>query len=835
MKTRVLFIAAFFAGLVPLMAVSYQNKALNPVTFMTAQEHEELFLIKDGKPNVIIVRPYNDGESSAMAARRSVTIAEEAVKDAFLRITGAAVKVVDAASAEAETAPVVISLGKNRISEKLGIDFKAFPKEGFIVRTFERGIAIAGDDGYLDPGRYDKFDWYRYRFNGTANGAYDFIERVLGVRYYYPGIGIYAPKVSELKISPVCYTDAPVYHNRFHYAYARHFAKGTPWEGVKNDGGIFDKAWRFSIATRFYDPIHTPVPSMLLAAHPDKKDIIFYKDKYGVVHDGPKSAILDITNLELAHLIVQDFKNFYDSDGKDNMHWRNRPDSTSLSGRQPNSEYAFFGQSDHYMGDLPDAVQHLIPPERKHSRSGALSDVYMRFYIAMANEMKQCLPGKKLGVCAYHNYRLPPVLTKPEEIPDNIDMLLCTGTIVLAKSPKSSADWQKVYGGWYKALGNRPVSAYTYGTSVPFTKALEGDYMRDFINCLEPYLSKDGGVFFDAGFNYHFYYTYYLVFRSYWNPAFDNQAAMEEHWQLLYGVEAGKSLQAFYALLKERWEKGYIGAGSADDLVGITTAKLYEAFNGKTVDRLEALLKDALDATDPGSIERLRVEFFSKPWPSAFKSARSYHSMVIPIHHVTRIEPNEKIVIDGKLDEPIWQRAAVMKMQQAHGDGSELTSRPTGRLAWDDTGIFLAFTGHGGVAVKPGDLWDESDNIEFFLSPGVNKEIYYQFAVSSGNNIHQARKVDKPVPTPLDFHWRCMGLKRAVTIAGEEWHLELFIPFEGLFECKAPQPYTVWDANLVSNKCISKGKKEYSSFSLTMGSNHNPSLWGKLRFLGYGD
>ena len=71
----------------------------------------------------------------------------------------------------------------------------------------------------------------------------------------------------------------------------------------------------------------------MLEAHPDKADVIFYKDRYDIVHKGEKSAILDITNLELAHLIVQDFKDYYDSDGKKTTHWREKPGSRYLSGR----------------------------------------------------------------------------------------------------------------------------------------------------------------------------------------------------------------------------------------------------------------------------------------------------------------------------------------------------------------------------------------------------------------------------------------------------------------------------------------------------------------------
>ena len=255
MTKRLLFLCALCMSLAWLGAFEYKNPALNPVKFEAAPSHGEIKLLVDGKMNFVIARAKNDGEDKVARDRRSVTLAEEALVDAFERITGEKPKVVDAASEEAGKAPFVISIGKNAISEKLGIDFNAFPKEGFIVKTFERGVVIAGDDGYLTPSRYHKFDRPQYRFNGTTHGAYDFIERVLGIRFYYPGIGVYAPQnVKDITLTPVCYTDAPVYHNRHHYAFNKFSQNGVPWKGVKADK-FFDKAWRFAKTSRFPDPI----------------------------------------------------------------------------------------------------------------------------------------------------------------------------------------------------------------------------------------------------------------------------------------------------------------------------------------------------------------------------------------------------------------------------------------------------------------------------------------------------------------------------------------------------------------------------------------------------
>ena len=84
----------------------------------------------------------------------------------------------------------------------------------------------------------------------------------------------------------------------------------------------------------------------------------------------------------------------------------------------------------------------------------------------------------------------------------------------------------------------------------------------------------------------------------------------------------------------------------------------------------------------------------------------------------------------------------------------------------------------------------------------------------------------------LDSHWSCEGLQRAVSYDDNSWTLEMFIPFEGLHRTEPPKPYTSWFGNIINNKLMAAKKNaEYSSFSITMGNNHNHSLWGKFKFM----
>ena len=816
----------------------YADRALNPVKFETPPKHADIPLVRDGRLNFVIVRAARAEAGGMNRKWKSVTLAAQALQDAFERVTGRKPEVVDAGSAAAAKAAYVIALGKSSLTDKLGLKPLKLPQEAFLVRSFGRGVVIAGHDGSLVPGTYNKMDWNRYRINGTLNGTYDFIERVLGVRYYYPGIGIFAPRLTNLTLKPVAYTDEPYFHNRYNWAYNRDFRKGMPWQGVKPEN-FFDQAWRLAMSTRFNDVCHTPDPHFLLAAFPDKKDVIFFTDKKGYCYYNPATHIgnlMDIGNPQLAQLLVRAFKKFYATDGKWNAAW-------SRKGRTwypPNSEYVLFGQADTYVSDLIDENnKRLFPPSRRNSPAGMLSDLYVNFYCLIGRELKRELPGKRLGVLAYHNYTLPPVFCR--DIPDNIDFQVCSGRIVLSKSETAQKQWREIFWGWNAVLGGRRVSAWTYGAQeTAFTQAIQGRYMRNYINCIKPWLSRNG-LFFDAsGLRWNYYYSYYSVYRTLWNPDFDVDAALDEHWEKLYGKEAGAALKVFYQLLVERWEKIYIAA--VDKLPvevpnpAITPDLLYRAYDIPTLDRLETYLKKAFAATRTGSIERQRVEFFAAPWKKDFNGARAYCSQVIPVYEVKQLSRKDRIVIDGKLDEKIWKRAPLIPMRDAKGRGGKLPSSPRGKLLWDKNGIYLGFTCSGRPVANKGDIWFGSDNIEFFLSPGNQKEAYYQFAVSPGNDWSDAYKVEKPMEAGLDAKWDCPGVKRAVTATPDSWTVEIFVPFRGLHKHPAPRAYSTWFGNIVNNKLGADEKPvEYSAFSMTMGNNHNSALWGKFKFMGKGD
>ena len=539
-----------------LLGDSVNNPALNPVKFQSPPSHQPLRLVVDGKANLAIAADL-ESEKSLPPVRRSVTNAVDVLREAFRRCAGIELPVVKPDNQkELANYQYVIAVGTNRITDGLGMKPGQLPKEGLEVMTFPNGIAIAGYDGSQIPGSYDRYDWSRYRLNGTQNGAYDFVERFLGVRYYFPGIGTIWPKITNLSIEPVHYTDAPYFHNRFTHLMLvamqpqNHYQEFGPYENAD-----FEGRWRITLGSRYWAG-HGPPISSWRVAHPELKEMMFYRDPGGHQYYDELQHIgnyMDVSNLELADLFVKDLHHFFDTEGKWNATWK--------GSAEPNSEYVIFGNCDTFVSGMDNAVIRdlkLIPPSRCGDRDGELSDVYARFHIALAEKLKKEFPGMRLSIMPYHNYVLPPLLSQYRKFPDNVDVRICIYDFPrFTRNPATVEKWRNILKEWRQVLGGHPISSlWLYNEpSNLFGRAVVGRYVADLPKILGPELGREE-LFLDdyGGFDWEYYYTSYVAYRSMWNPDFNIDAALDEQWKLLYG-NAAPYVKEFYDLLVERWEK----------------------------------------------------------------------------------------------------------------------------------------------------------------------------------------------------------------------------------------------------------------------------------------
>ncbi|MEI3003118.1 MAG: hypothetical protein V8T87_00615 [Victivallales bacterium] len=227
-----------------------------------------------------------------------------------------------------------IHLGYNDITKKLGairsrgrnrvISFLPVPKvlslPAMIPHFWIRGKKYSP----LEP---------REILRGTLWGACDFAERILGCRWYFPGeYGSIFPKIAELTLPAVRYSDYPRFYNRDGCWIGWSLrGKKKQWEALM---GAYQKEtdspnrlmtmqeyWRLEpfMGPKSFHPGHDPEPSRIMKFYPDRKKDIFFTDESGYMRYNPKAHIgndFDLTNLKFADIIIDAMKNIMLPGGK---------------------------------------------------------------------------------------------------------------------------------------------------------------------------------------------------------------------------------------------------------------------------------------------------------------------------------------------------------------------------------------------------------------------------------------------------------------------------------------------------------------------------------------
>ena len=182
-----------FALLVPatlFAAPPWEAADLNPVVKKAAPKHADIALVQAGKPlGAIVVMGRATGASSL----------QHFIKAA----TGAELPIVK----EIPAGPAIV-LGDCEQAAALGLDSAKMPAEGFAIKTAANQVYIVGKESGRGA-------------DGQQWGVNEFLERFVGVRWYFPPavedgpeIGQSIPPSKSLVVPATWIEDAPVFRMR---------------------------------------------------------------------------------------------------------------------------------------------------------------------------------------------------------------------------------------------------------------------------------------------------------------------------------------------------------------------------------------------------------------------------------------------------------------------------------------------------------------------------------------------------------------------------------------------------------------------------------------------
>lgn len=816
-------------------AYDLKNPALTPVQIKTAPKHAPLQLVKNGTLQFAIIADLNKEHRSSRGW--SIKPAVDELKLGFQRCTGMTPEVFPSTQiAEAQKKyPYLISVGSNPLSAKY-VNVKTLKQEGFEIVTFPQGIVICGMDSSLDP-EYNKDPLdMKGEIRGTLWGAYDFMERILGVRYYMPGTGTIFPAVKDLTVTPFAYYDYPRLPGRNGIFFVNCTMLPSTKNSYRKAGWVED--WKpylgndinIDSATRLNDrwrmaqvnpPFggHDPHDKKFALRHPDKLETIFYRSVNGNFYYEPHELVgsyYDVVDLKFADILVESWKRYFASRGKDNDGWS-----------WANNQYVSFGVTDHRITvadvEIDPVVRKLnLITEADKKRGAPLANVYARFLQYLDKRLQEELPGVKLAVMAYYDIQF--ASRDPRwKLSRNVEVRYCEGDFPrLVHNKAAWAEVERNLKDWEITTGNpvRSIWAYNHNTNV-YSRAMIGQMMGDAIKKWGNLAERDQ-VFFDHGGHYDFWNNFptkYVMYRSMWNPEFNCDAAIYEMFTILYGKKTADILFQFQQLLK----KTYIEISSKQEDGDILPPLA-------VVDQMEKLLKQA-EAALPAGDDRAKKHFqlYAKLWPGAFQGTRNRYSFERIVYNVYQLLRKEKIVVDGEA-EPLWAKIKPMKMICPNGTGKQFKYPADVRLVWDKKGIygFMKMPYH--PESKFPAMW-RNDTIEMFFAPGLKKEKYFHLVFDAYMKHIENKAVMNPIPMPYG-KWQPAGYEFKTKIHKDCWTAEFFIPFAAM-DVPVPKAYDSWLTNIVSNKMTMPA--EYSGTSLTLNRNHDLDKYSIIKFSGKGD
>jgi hypothetical protein len=198
--------------------------------------------------------------------------------------------------------------------------------------------------------------------------------------------------------------------------------------------------------------------------------------------------------------------------------------------------------------------------------------------------------------------------------------------------------------------------------------------------------------------------------------------------------------------------------------------------------------------------------------------------------------------MDGTLNDPLWQKAAVARDFVDSYNGPEVKARTEARFLRDATTLYVGVRcelpdGRCKQTLPPDStdrwVWEE-ESVELFLVQDVKK---YQFLIGPDNiyadNYHP--DLNKPFSMSM-FKWDCKDGKHRSQKGEKEWTAAFSIPLASM-DLPAPTKEKPWKVNLGRNYFWSEDKgevktwqRDLSTWRPTFGSFHNVDRFGAMVF-----
>lgn len=754
----------------------------------------------------ILTIPQKSSDLEIVVDQKALSITQFAAKELKTHLEKAlntSIPVVNTVSSD----KISFIIGVNGYSHQAGLDEKKLTRDSFMIRRIGKKIYIIGTDAPIyraiaGSGKGSPVSaetalrsgiWLQMSAKGTLFGVYDFLERFAGVRFFFPNeLGVVIPKGKALKLPGIDIFDRADNDIRLVGFYKGKWEDVSPAK-IKSPYGEYVtpqrnlSAWRWRMQTAY-----TPVMHAL--------NLLSLEDRFGKTHpeyfalrtDGRRHKEKDMSFVP--HIC-------YASGVADEIY----QDMQALAAGLPPSSrgikhkvwipVAF--QEGYFSISLMDGLYpcHCEKCWKYLKKDAQLrSDYIWQFGAKLADRARADKLPLIVTMFAYH-YTTP---VPRCAIPDNMHVQVCTTGPVAVRTKKGAEIQMKLIRAWNAKVPHGDISLFNYTSKYENTRFngvpnLIPRAFGRFYTEAGPYINGAyaESVTDDYLFNY---LNVYIFGKAMWSSSCDWVALLKDHYRAMFGP-AADTMEKIYEEMEDIWLNRIQG-----NMVNTSLGPKYIAPSEYEVwteiyspAKLVALgkrydLAEQQAADDPESLAR--VKYIRKHFlDGMLKQSKAYLAMNKTYEPIPaplgKLAESDRIVIDGKLDEPGWKkRASKLKLLALHREVNGDYPDTFVYTAEDKDNLYIAFEclepDHKNLEKTPKRKRDDmeiwSDNsVEIFLSPAGKRGEYYQLMMNSAGSLSD-QFCEKAGSTFIgNKNWDSKAVF-AVREAPGKWILEMAVP-----------------------------------------------------------
>jgi hypothetical protein len=467
----------------------------------------------------------------------------------------------------------------------------------------------------------------------------------------------------------------------------------------------------------------------------------------------------------------------------------------------------------------------------KGGQYGTASKVLADFVSRLAAEVKKRWPDKTIIYLPYLNYTVAPDGYK---FPGNVEVQLCgMPGIAQYKEPGIWASEQANIDKWVEITG-RKIQNWHYScwpadkTKAPyhyvhvlkkFYQGNRGRIVGSFINGVRDHWPRQ-------------HISLYCWMKLLWNPDFDVDAAIDEYCRRMFGPAAAP-MRKLVAIQLDGWEKSRWPGGK------LSPKGIYQVSYPKaTVVRMQELLKEARGKAAGSEAALKHLDYYETPFKEfveEFKAIVEGEGQRPLIARKVAEDP----VIDGKLGDPVWEKAPAASLFK-HSKKKEVEPKYPTKLkaVWSLDGVTFGFYN---VEPAPDSLvrkirsrddsmawWD--DNVEIFIDVTGKKEgEYYQLIVNPNCAVADFKM--------RDATWNIKGAKIQTFVGKDFWSVEVFLPYSAFPDAVKPATGVEWYGQFTRHRLSDSRKtkgsvREYTRMNHRFGGpSRNLSDFAPIKFI----